>query len=127
MKKAALILLTFILAANLAGCVPLIVGAGVGALGGYAASRDTIQGDSDIAYEQLWDSAVKVCEIRGKIRREDPNAGTIQADIESSIVWIKLTRLTRAATRLRISARKHHFPNLALAQDMYVKVLEQAR
>lgn len=112
---------------NLSACAPLIVGAAVGAVGGYAASRDTIQGDSDKPYESLWNAAVRVAQIRGKIRREDAYAGTIQSDAESSLVWIRLIRLTHSTTRIRISARKYHFPNLALAQDLYVKIIEEAR
>ncbi|MFA5275293.1 MAG: DUF3568 family protein [Candidatus Omnitrophota bacterium] len=127
-KKIFLIFLAIpVLIFNLSGCVPLVVGGAVGAVGGYAASKDTIQGDSDSPYESLWNAAVRVAEIRGKIRREDANTGIIQADIESSLVWIRLVRLTRATTRIRVSARKYHFPNLALAQDLYVKIIEQAK
>ncbi|MGA2774812.1 MAG: DUF3568 family protein [Candidatus Omnitrophota bacterium] len=128
MKKIFLIFLAIsVLIFNLSGCAPLVVGAAVGAVGGYAASRDTVQGDSDKSYESLWNAAVKVAEIRGKIRREDANAGIIQADVESSLVGIRLIRLTRATTRIRVSARKYHFPNLALTQDLYVKIIEEAR
>jgi hypothetical protein len=127
-KKIFLIFLAIsVLIFNLSGCAPLVVGAAVGAVGGYAASRDTVQGDSDKSYESLWNAAVKVAEIRGKIRREDANAGIIQADVESSLVGIRLIRLTRATTRIRVSARKYHFPNLALTQDLYVKIIEEAR
>jgi len=121
------ILLVLFLSCGLAGCVPLIVGGAVGAVGGYAVSKDTIQGDSDIPYDSLWNGAIRVAQIRGKIRKEDMNAGIIQADMESSIVWIKLSRLTQASTRIRVSARKYHFPNLALAQDVYVKIMDQSR
>ena len=126
-NKLFLFLAVPVIIFNLAGCAPLVVGAAVGAVGGYAATRDTIQGDSDRPYESLWNAAVKVAEIRGKIRREDANSGTIQVDVESSLVWIRLIKLTRATTRIRISARKYIFPNLALAQDLYVKIIEEAR
>lgn len=126
-KKLRFFLIVPVLILSLSGCAPLVVGAAVGAVGGYAASRDTIQGDSDKPYESLWDAAVKVAQIRGKIRREDAYAGTIQSDAESSLVWIRLIRLTRSTTRIMISARRYHFPNLALAQDLYVKIIEEAR
>ena len=126
-KNLLLILAAPVLIFNLAGCAPLIVGAAVGAVGGYAVSRDTIQGDSDKPYEALWNAALKVAEIRGKIRQEDVNAGMIRLDAESSIIEIRLIRLTRAATKIRISARRYHFPNLALAQDLYVKIIDQVR
>ena len=126
-NKFVFLLLAPLLIFNLSGCAPLVVGAAVGAVGGFAASRDTIQGDSDKPYESLWNAAVKVAQIRGKIRREDAYSGTIQSDAESTLVWIRLIRLTRSTTRIRISARRYHFPNLALAQDLYVKIIEEAR
>lgn len=126
-KKLLIFLATPVLILSLSGCAPLVVGAAVGAVGGYAASHDTIQGDSDKSYESLWNAAVRVAQIRGKIRREDAYSGTIQSDAESSLVWIRLSRLTRSTTRIRISARRYHFPNLALAQDLYVKIIEEAR
>ena len=126
-KKLVFFLITPLLILNLSACAPLIVGAAVGAVGGYAATRDTIQGDSDRPYESLWNAALKVAQIRGKIRREDAYSGTIQSDAESSLVWIRLIRLTHSTTRIRISSRRYHFPNLALAQDIYIKIIEEAR
>jgi hypothetical protein len=35
--------------------------------------------------------------------------------------------LTRATTRIKISARKFHFPNLELAQDLFVKIVSGVR
>ena len=101
-KKLVFFLITPLLILNLSACAPLIVGAAVGAVGGYAATRDTIQGDSDRPYESLWNAALKVAQIRGKIRREDAYSGTIQSDAESSVVWIRLVRLTHSTTRIRI-------------------------
>jgi len=126
-RKFSILLVTPVLILSLSGCAPLIVGAAVGAVGGYAASRDTIQGDTDKPYESLWSAAVRVAQIRGKIRREDAYTGIIQSDAESSVVTIRLIRLTHLTTRIRISARKGVFPNLSLAQDLYVKIVEEAR
>ena len=74
-RKLLFFVVAPLLILNLAACAPLIVGAAVGAVGGYAISHDTIQGDSDKPYESLWNAAVKVAQIRGKIRREDAYSG----------------------------------------------------
>jgi hypothetical protein len=50
----------------------------------------------------------------------------MKLEADSSKVWITFIRLTRATTRIRIAARKHHLPNLALAQDIYVKIVNEA-
>jgi hypothetical protein len=112
----------------ISGCLPaIIVGGTVGALGGYAVSRDTIQGETDKPYDVLWNSAVIVARIRGKIKTEDSVRGRIELEAESSRVYIRLDRLTQTATRVRVSARKYHMPNIALAQDIFVKIMEGIR
>lgn len=126
MKKIILFLIPCIFV-NILGCAPLIIGGAVGALGGYAISKDTIQGDTDKPYDKLWDSALVVGKIRGEIKNEDQTKGYIELQAESSKVYVRLIRLTAATTRLRVSARKYHLPNLGLAQDIFVKIMEQAR
>lgn len=119
-------LITFILV-NTSGCAPLIIGSAVGAVGGYAISKDTIEGETDKSYNSLWDSALMVSRIRGQIKYEDRAKGYIELEAESSNVYIRLIRLTNATTRLRVKARKYHLPNLTLAQDIFVKIMEQAK
>jgi len=127
MKKALVYLtLSTVLFINIAGCVPLIVGGVVGALGGYAISRDTIQAETDKSYDALWDSALTISRSRGTIIRENPSGGYLELKVDSSKVWIRLIRLTRATTTLRVSARKHALPNLSLAQDLFVRIMEAA-
>ena len=105
------------------GCAPLIIGAAAGGLGAYVVSKDTVQGDTDKNYEALWDSALSVARSRGLIQQENAATGNIELGAESSKVWIKLVRLTQATTRVRVSARKYHFPNMELAQDIFVKII----
>jgi head-tail adaptor len=121
-KSISIILLPFILV-SVVGCAPLIIGAAAGGLGAYAISRDTVQGDSDKDYETLWESALNVAKIRGIIQQENAGTGYIELSAESSKIWIRLIRLTRATTRIKISARKYHFPNMKLAQDLFVKII----
>ena len=126
-KRAFFYLLLPLVLLNISGCAPLIVGGAVGALGGYAISKDTIAADTDKPYDLLWNSAVTLARYRGTVKEEDATRGYIQMEMESSLVWIRLIRLTRATTRLRVSARKHHLPNITLAQDILIKIIEEAR
>lgn len=121
-----LILVPFILV-NISGCLPLIVGGAAGALGAYATSRDTIQGDTDKPYDSLWSAALEVGRIRGTVKQEDNLRGYIELMVGSSKVYVYLIRMTESTTRLRVSSRKHHLPNIDLAQDIFVKIIEQAR
>ncbi len=126
MKKMILFLMPFIII-GVSGCVPLIIGGTVGAVGGYAISKDTVQGETDISYDRLWDAALTVSRIRGQIKVEDRIKGYIELTAESSRVYIRLVRITEATTRLRVQARKYHFPNMNLAQDIFIKIMERAK
>jgi hypothetical protein len=128
MKKAAinLFLIPFLFI-SLSGCLPLIIGGAVGAVGGYAISRDTVRTETDKPYDRLWNAALSVSRIRGTLTQEDISRGYIELEAESSRVYIRLIRLSSVTTRLRVSARKYHFPNLGLAQDIFVKIMEEAK
>lgn len=126
MRKAILFLIPCIFL-SISGCAPLIIGSAVGALGGYAVSKDTIEGETDKSYDSLWEAALTVSKIRGQIKYENKTKGYIESEAESSKVYIRLIRLTASTTRLKVSARKYHFPNMILAQDIFVKIMEQAR
>ncbi|MFA4888125.1 MAG: DUF3568 family protein [Candidatus Omnitrophota bacterium] len=112
---------------NSLGCASLIVGAAVGGAGVYAVSKDTVQGDTDKSYDSLWAAALTVSRIRGTIKKEDQLKGYIELQAEQSLVKIQLVRLTRLSSRIKISARKFHLPNLDLAQDFYTKIIEEAK
>jgi len=113
---------------SISGCLaPIIVGGAVGVLGGYAISKDTVQSETDTPYDNLWNSAVQVARIRGVIEQEDSLRGYLKVKVEASEVQIRLVRLTRATTRMRISARRYHLPNLNLAEDIFVKIMEGAQ
>jgi len=121
-KRLSIYLALFILPV-VCGCAPLIIGAAAGGLGAYAISKDTVQGDSDKSFDLLWDSAVNVSKQYGITQQENISTGYIELTADSSKVWIRLIRLTRATTRIRVSARKFHFPNIELAQDLFVKIV----
>ena len=129
MKKFAVRLFIIpLILISISGCLaPIIVGGAVGALGGYAISKDTVQSETDTPYDNLWNSAVQVARIRGAIEQEDGIKGYLKLKAEASDVEIRLMRLTRATTRMRISARRYHLPNLNLAEDIFAKIMEGAK
>ncbi|HTY44483.1 MAG TPA: DUF3568 family protein [Patescibacteria group bacterium] len=126
-KRIAVAGIISVLTIGLCGCAPLIVGGILGGVGAYAVSKDTIQGETDKPYESLWESAVKVARIRGTVRQEDVTKGYLELQTDSGRIWITLIRLTQATTRVKVSARRFHMPNIALAQDMFVKIMEQSQ
>ena len=125
--KRMLSLLLGVLLLGTSGCAMLLVGVAAGGVGMYAASNDAIQGETDVAYATVWNSSLQVARIRGTISKEDAGAGLIELDAESSKVWIRVTRLTAATTRLRVAARKYKMPNVTLAQDIFIKIIDETK
>jgi hypothetical protein len=125
-KLLTLFILIPFLVSGLSGCVPVFLMA-AGGVGVYAISKDTIQGDTDTDYETLWDSAMKVARIRGTIFQEDFNRGYIQIDAKPNKIWIQFVRVTPAATKIKVSARKYKLPNIDLAQEVFIKIIEESK
>lgn len=107
------------------GCIFIV--AGVGVLGGYAISKDTIQGETDKNFLSIWDSSLDILKVMGLVYTEHKSKGTLEAKVNSSDVKIVIEELTVKTTRLRVSARKYLFPDISLAQKIYIKVIENAR
>ena len=102
---------------------------GAGAAGGYAAGKDYIQGESDKNFESVYNSAVNVAGILGVIESQfsNPSLAKIKARVEGSNLEINIERLTRQTLRLKVKSRKNLMPNIELAQNVYNKILLQAR
>jgi hypothetical protein len=126
LRSFIFLLLASFMLLNIAGCW-FIVGGAAGAAGAYAASKDTIQGETDKPYDGLWSASRAVARIRGAIKSENYGTGVIELEADASQVWIRVIRMTHATTRVRISARKHHLPNISLAQELYTKIMEEVK
>ena len=124
-NKLLIIGFLFLLTVFCSGCVAFFVGSAVGALGGYAISRDTIQTETDKAYDKLWAKAVAVAKMKGAVSNEDKANGYLEIEIDSSRVIVQLIQLTKATTRMKVSARRLGLPNMKLAQEIFVKILEE--
>ena len=116
---------SFFRVVSLAGCVPMLVAVGVGAVGGYAVSRDTFEGVSAKGQDEIWDAANNVLGIMGEIRNNDRKGGTIDALVIGAKVTVSVIPVSLTATKLRVKARKVIFPRIAIAQDVYAKIMHQ--
>lgn len=129
MKNALVICFLMVFSLFISGCAPILIGAavGAGAVGGYAVSKDTIQTDLDKPYEAIWDSALSVSKGYGNMKYEDAAGGRIELEQGPLYIWIKLIRMTRATTRIKVSVRKYHLPNMALAQEIFARIIQETR
>jgi hypothetical protein len=106
------------------GCVFLVVGA-AGAVGGYAVSRDTFEGVSSKGQEELMASAHKVLSIMGTITDERPKDGEIVAMVNGNHVTVDVIQINLTTSKLRVKARNTIFPRIAVAQEVYTKIMNQ--
>jgi hypothetical protein len=108
----------------LSGCVAVVAGT-LGVIGGYAISKDTIQGEYDANYSNAWKSSLEVCSTLGIVTSKDSSKGTIEAQIERAKVKVEISQLTPESIRLKVKARKGVFPRLGTAEKVFVKIVQQ--
>lgn len=125
-RFAAVIFLVW-LALGAGGCALFLVGAG--AAGGYAISKDEIEGYTDQDYDRTWESARRVIANDGAILSENKTLGEIEATVRDSDVKAKIEKISSVSVRMRIQARKGYnlLPDLETAQDLYTKIIKDLK
>ena len=103
----------------------VLVAVGAGAVGGYSVSRDTFEGVSAKGQDEIWDAANQVLAIMGEIKDSDRKGGAITAMVTGVKVTVSIIPVSLTATKLRVKARKSIFPRIAIAQDVYAKIMRQ--
>ncbi len=116
--------MSIFLSVSLSGCIYVLLG-GAAAAGGYAISRDTIQGEIDADFDHVWDTAVEIVSIMGTIDSESHEMGEIIADVGGAKVWVYVIQLTPSTIRLKVKARKNLFPSIATAQNVFIKIMNK--
>ncbi len=118
-----LLLISFICS----GCVVLALG--VGAAGGYAISKDEVEGFSDRSLERTWRAAYKIFTQEGAIEMADKERAKIEAVIDESKVSFSAEQVSPKSVRFVIRARKsmNLFPDIKLAQSLYQKIMKELR
>jgi len=104
------------------GCVYLIVG-GIGAVGGYIVSPDTVEGLTENDEITVWDTTIEIISIMGLIIEQNEDAGIIAAKISGAKVNITIAALNDSSVKLTVKARKAYLPKISLAQDIFVKIM----
>ena len=107
---------------GLSGCVYLVVG-GIGALGGYVVSPDTVEGTTNHSFAEVWDAASDIVPVMGRLIQESEKEGKMKAIINNSKVTVSIVQYTPNMAKLSVKARKSFFPNITTAQDVYIKIM----
>ena len=109
------------------GCIVLALGAG--AAGGYAISKDEIEGFSDRSLEQTWRAAWKIFNQEGVVEMANKESAKIEALINESKVNFSAEQVSPKSVRFTIQARKsmNLFPDIKLAQNLYQKMIKELK
>ena len=106
----------------LQGCIYLVVG-GIGALGGYVVSPDTVEGLTEVDETALWDTSIEILSVMGSITESKEEGGVILAKVSGTVVTVSIIPMSEVSTKVRVKARKSMFPKISVAQEVYVKIL----
>ncbi len=124
------IFFSLILAAGLlsaTGCFYLVIG-GVGALGGYAISPDTVEGMvGGGSTQDVWQAAVDVISIMGIIEEQNEISGVLIAKVQGAHITVTVSQALAENVKLRVKARKGMMPKVKFAQDIYTKIVQRVR
>lgn len=121
-RKIALWSLCLTLLSPLSGCIYLVAG-GIGALGGYVISPDTVEGYVGKDAVDVWRAAVEIVSIMGTIQEENQDSGLLRARIVNTEVTVLVYEMSPTTTRMMVKARKYHLPRIKTAQDVYTKII----
>jgi len=127
MKKLRQKLVVFFTACMLvfnSGCIYLVVG-GIGAVGGYIVSPDTVEGITNNDVALVWETAIETASVMGLIEEEAEASGMILASIHGAKITITITALSASTTKMSVKARKSFLPRISLAQDVFVKIMSR--
>ncbi len=123
-KNLLVIVLLVPLLISFSGCIYLIVG-GIGAVGGYIVSPDTVEGITENDVAIVWDTAIEVLSIMGLIEEENEAGGMILSSISGAKMTTTIIALSPTTTKITVKARKAYLPRISLAQDTFVKIMSR--
>ncbi len=106
----------------MSGCVYLVVGS-LGALGGYVISPDTVEGITGYEQSEIWDAAIEILSIMGTIDEDQAEGGIIVAKVNGTKVTVNISPISSRTNKITVKARKGIFPKIAVAQEIYVKIM----
>ena len=126
-RKEVLVATGLSLSLLFSGCVLFLLGAG--ATGGYAISKDTIEGILEKPLDRAWKVSREVIMYEGFIRSEDKAHGTLEAEIRKSQVNIEVKQVTERTIRIRVKARKGYklLPDPGLSNELYNKIFQKIK
>ena len=107
------------------GCFLFLLGGA--AAGGYAVSKDTIEGMTEKSEAKVYNAARDVMMSEGFIRIEDKTHGIIEGEVRKSKVEVDVRKMTDKTVRLQVKVRRGYnlMPHIKLANELYNKISQK--
>ena len=106
------------------GCGVVVI-AGLGALGGYVISPDSVEGIVGYSESEIFASAGDILSIMGTVSERSKGMGHIEANLSGVRVTVDVIPQSKSSTKLKVKARKWILPKLNVAQDVYMKTVRR--
>jgi len=122
------VLLSLLLLPGVSGCAVFFIGA-AGVAGGYAVSRDGIEGITDKPYNEVWEAASNILNVQGRVEMSDKKRGVMHVKMGGSVVHFKMEKATSHSVVFRVQARKFFkmFPDMNLARRLYSVIAKEVK
>lgn len=118
------LVLIFIMATFSSGCVYMIIG-GIGALGGYVVSPDTVEGITGHDALKVWEASNDIISAMGTISEENQSGGMIIARVSGAKVTITISTINQSTVKLTVKSRKAFIPKISISQEIFVKIVSR--
>ena len=102
----------------------MVVG-GIGLLGGYVVSPDTVEGITHRSQAEVWDTAVEIVSIMGVIQEKFEKEGLVVGKVNNTLIRVNIIPLSDSTVKIAVKARRSFFPKIKTAQDVYIKIVSQ--
>ena len=121
-KNVLAVILALLLPMGFCGCGVVIV-AGLGALGGYVISPDTVEGIVGYGEKELFSASTDILSIMGTVSEQSKSSGHLVAMVDGCRVTLDVLPMSKSSTKFRVKARKAFLPKIAIAQDVFAKIM----
>ncbi len=106
-----------------AGLVPIgVVGAIVTMMG-----KDNVEESFNVSFDKAYKVSLEILRKTGEVKKENKAKGTIKAKVKSHGVTVKIEKISGAATRITVSARKLFKPKIPFASGVLYQISEKLK
>ncbi|MDP3143180.1 MAG: hypothetical protein Q8N14_04490, partial [Candidatus Omnitrophota bacterium] len=73
-------------------------------------------------------ATLEVANSLGMVKKQDRIKGTVQFNIgTTNLIVVSLEKTTARSSRVKVAARKNHFPDLKTAEKVFIMIMDTAK